>query len=67
MMELVKINFFKKYCFSKKNRLKYLKKRWLKSVILQLKVRNLINAWTGKIKINKEHIFEALDYKDLGK
>jgi len=53
-MKLVKMTFFKKYCFTKKSRMHYIKKRWMRSVILNLKVKNMINAWTGKFKVNKE-------------
>jgi len=60
-MKLVKVSFCKRYCFTKKSRMHYIKKRWIHSVIVNLKVKNMINAWTGKFKVDKDKIFEILD------
>jgi len=47
---LLKVSFFRKFCFSKKERLHYLRRRWIKSVLKAFKHNRVINTWTGKLK-----------------
>lgn len=54
LMMLVKIKCCKRFCFTRKTRSHYLQRRWVKSIIKELKKVRAINAWTGKLKIDKE-------------
>jgi len=65
MFEEVKLFLVRNRCigkilFSKQARLYYLRRRWIKSVIKTFKSKNIINAWTGKFKINKKQLAEIL-------
>jgi len=64
-IEEIKITLVKgkctgKYCFTRKARLYYLRRRWIKSVLHKFKISNMINSWTGKLKVNKLQLSKIL-------
>ena len=59
-MSLVKVKFCGRYFFTRKMRLFYIRKRWMRSVLERLRMANVINAWTGKLKGSKENIIKVL-------
>ena len=62
-MKLVKIYCCGRYFFSKKSKSYYIRRRWLNSIIVHLKNSNLVNTWTGKLKISKYEVFKILEEK----
>ena len=65
LMSLVRIKFCGRYCFTRKMRLYYLRKRWIRSAVDTFRMSNAIKAWTGNSKGKKEDILAMLNAKDL--
>jgi len=65
LMSLVRIKLCGRYCFTKKTRLFYLRKRWIRSVVDKFRMSNIINAWTGQSNGKKENILAMLNANDL--
>ncbi|KAL4475170.1 hypothetical protein ABPG74_001866 [Tetrahymena malaccensis] len=53
MIYLVKFACCKKYFFSKKKKIIYLQKRWVRSFKQVMNEKKMINKWTGKLKVDR--------------
>ncbi|EAR93723.2 hypothetical protein TTHERM_00654160 (macronuclear) [Tetrahymena thermophila SB210] len=53
MIFFIKFTCCKKYFFSKKKKIIYLQKRWVKSFRQVMSEKNIINLWTGKLKVDR--------------